>query len=132
MLRSIFFSLRARHLAVAAAVYLPLAVLMFGSWAGSVWNMVFQGVQGAPPQHVPNPSHTTIDTTPVVRENYKIGVPQAGRWIERINTDAGNYGGSNVGNSGQIWAEPSGWQGRSASVSLTLPPLSTSIFEFSG
>jgi hypothetical protein len=36
MLRSIFFSLRVRHLVVAAAVYLPLAVLMFGTWAGSL------------------------------------------------------------------------------------------------
>ncbi|MEV6495732.1 discoidin domain-containing protein, partial [Actinoplanes sp. NPDC051633] len=40
----------------------------FGSWSGSVWNMVFQGVQGAPPNHFPNPSHTVISTTPVVRE----------------------------------------------------------------
>jgi F5/8 type C domain len=56
----------------------------FGSWAGSVWNMVFQGVQGAPPQHFPNPSHTVIATTPQVREKpflyidngeYKVFVP---------------------------------------------------------
>ncbi|GLY95818.1 discoidin domain-containing protein [Actinoplanes sp. NBRC 103695] len=40
----------------------------FGSWSGSVWNMVFQGVQGAPPPHFPNPSHTVINTSPVVRE----------------------------------------------------------------
>ncbi|MFG1603575.1 discoidin domain-containing protein [Actinoplanes sp. NPDC049265] len=40
----------------------------FGSWSGSVWNMVFQGVQGAPPPHFPNPSHTVVNTTPVVRE----------------------------------------------------------------
>jgi hypothetical protein len=56
----------------------------FGSWAGSVWNMVFQGVQGAPPQHFPDPSHTVIATTPQVREKpflyldngeYKVFVP---------------------------------------------------------
>ncbi len=40
----------------------------FGSWAGSVWNMMFQGVQGAPPPSFPNPSHTVIDSTPVIRE----------------------------------------------------------------
>ncbi|MDP9818919.1 hypothetical protein J3R04_004889 [Spirilliplanes yamanashiensis] len=40
----------------------------FGSWSGSVWNMVFQGVQGAPPPNFPNPSHTVIPSTPVVRE----------------------------------------------------------------
>ncbi len=70
--------------------------------------------------------------TPVVRHGYKIGVPRAGRWEERLNTDAGIYGGSNVGNSGAIQAEPAPWQGRSASVSLTLPPLSTTIFQHSG
>jgi hypothetical protein len=40
----------------------------FGSWSGSVWNMMFQGVQGAPPPSFPNPSHTVIGSTPVIRE----------------------------------------------------------------
>jgi hypothetical protein len=40
----------------------------FGSWSGSVWNMMFQGVQGAPPPNFPNPSHTVIGSTPVIRE----------------------------------------------------------------
>ncbi|GAA3892035.1 adenylyl cyclase [Streptomyces sedi] len=39
-----------------------------GEWAGSVWNMVFVGVDGAPPHHFPDPSHTVVDTTPWVRE----------------------------------------------------------------
>jgi len=57
----------------------------FGSWAGSVWNMVFLGTNGAPPQHFPDPSHTTIGQTPKVREkpflyfdaagNYNVFVP---------------------------------------------------------
>lgn len=40
----------------------------FGSWNGGVWNMVFQGVTGAPPPNYPNPPHTVIAQTPVVRE----------------------------------------------------------------
>ncbi|MGI5149249.1 discoidin domain-containing protein [Plantactinospora sp. CA-294935] len=40
----------------------------FGSWNGSVWNMVFTGVTGAPAPHFPNPSHTVVAQTPVVRE----------------------------------------------------------------
>ncbi len=40
----------------------------FGAWEGSVWNMMFVGTQGSPPPSFPNPSHTVIDTTPVVRE----------------------------------------------------------------
>ncbi len=39
-----------------------------GRWEGGVWNMVFSGVQGAPPQAFPNPPHTTLPTTPVTRE----------------------------------------------------------------
>jgi 1,4-alpha-glucan branching enzyme len=70
--------------------------------------------------------------TPVVRENYRLGLPLAGRWVERLNTDAGLYGGSNIGNSGAIWAEQTPWNGRSASVALTLPPLSTTVFQHIG
>ncbi|GHJ49381.1 coagulation factor 5/8 type [Catellatospora sp. TT07R-123] len=40
----------------------------FGSWTGSVWNMVFTGVTGAPAPHFPNPSHTVVTNSPVVRE----------------------------------------------------------------
>jgi hypothetical protein len=40
----------------------------FGSWNGANWNMVFVGVQGAPPQSFPRPPMTTVDKTPVVRE----------------------------------------------------------------
>lgn len=39
-----------------------------GGWSGSVWNMVFAGTQGAPPNNFPNPSHTTVDNSPVTRE----------------------------------------------------------------
>jgi 1,4-alpha-glucan branching enzyme len=70
--------------------------------------------------------------TPVVRHGYRIGVPRHGLWAERLNTDAAIYGGSNVGNAGGVSAEPSPWQGRSASVSLTLPPLATVIFQHAG
>nr|WP_203987765.1 discoidin domain-containing protein [Virgisporangium aurantiacum] len=52
----------------------------FGSWAGSVWNMVFQGVAGAPPNHFPNPSHTVIATTPTVREKPFLYVTGSGEY----------------------------------------------------
>jgi 1,4-alpha-glucan branching enzyme len=52
--------------------------------------------------------------------------------VERLNTDAAIYGGSNVGNSGQVFAEHVPWHGRPASVSLTLPPLSTIVFKRAG
>lgn len=40
----------------------------YGSWNGGVWNMVFSGVTGAPPQSFPKPPFTTLATTPVSRE----------------------------------------------------------------
>ena len=40
----------------------------FGSWNGSVWNMVFSGVNGAPAQSFPNPPMTTLATTPISRD----------------------------------------------------------------
>jgi 1,4-alpha-glucan branching enzyme len=67
--------------------------------------------------------------TPVVRHNYRVGVPLPGSWVERINTDAHDYGGSGVGNLGAVKAEAVSWHDRTCSLSLTLPPLATLIFE---
>jgi hypothetical protein len=56
-------------------------------------------------------------------EDYRIGLPQAGRWREILNTDAEGYGGSGVGNLGGVQAEELPWHGRPASVVLRVPPL---------
>ena len=61
--------------------------------------------------------------TPVVRNNYRIGVPGPGYWREILNTDASYYGGSNVGNSGGTHAEFLSCHGQPYSVSITIPPL---------
>ncbi|AVT31819.1 MULTISPECIES: discoidin domain-containing protein [unclassified Plantactinospora] len=52
----------------------------FGSWNGSVWNMVFTGVAGAPAPHFPNPSHTVVAQTPVVREKPFLYVDGTGEY----------------------------------------------------
>jgi 1,4-alpha-glucan branching enzyme len=62
--------------------------------------------------------------TPVVRRNYRVGVPHGGYWREVLNTDAGEYGGSGVGNMGGVEAQREGRHGREWSLNLTLPPLS--------
>ena len=64
-----------------------------------------------------------VNATPVVRENYRVGVPGEGWYEEVLNTDAGTYGGSNIGNYGGQHAEWIGWQGKSHSLQLKLPPL---------
>jgi 1,4-alpha-glucan branching enzyme len=69
--------------------------------------------------------------TPVVRENYRIGVPGTGVYRERLNTDSQHYGGSNVGNVfGSVSAEAIPAHGRDWSVALTLPPLATLFLEW--
>ena len=65
--------------------------------------------------------------SPVVHQNYRIGVPVAGKWLEILNTDGACYGGSNVGNSGMVEAERKPWHGRDQSLNLTLPPLATLV-----
>jgi len=67
--------------------------------------------------------------TPVVRHKYRVGVPQDGAWTETLNTDAGGYGGSNVGNGGAMHADTIPAHGFPASLSLTLPPLATLILQ---
>ena len=65
--------------------------------------------------------------TPVPRYGYRLGVPQGGAWREVLNTDAGVYGGSNVGNAGIVAADGNPSHGLPASLLLTLPPLATLI-----
>jgi 1,4-alpha-glucan branching enzyme len=66
--------------------------------------------------------------TPVPREAYRLGVPAAGFYVEAINTDAGGYGGSNVGNLGGVEADTIRSHGHDHSISITLPPLGTVFF----
>lgn len=70
-------------------------------------------------------SHVVVvlNFTPVPRHGYRIGLPGEGRYRERLNSDAGVYGGSNDGNDGVVDAEPVAWMGRSHSAVLRLPPL---------
>jgi 1,4-alpha-glucan branching enzyme len=58
-------------------------------------------------------------------EDYRLPLPFAGEWREVVNTDAGAYGGSGVGNLGAVTATDDGYYGQRASATLTLPPLAT-------
>ena len=70
-----------------------------------------------------------LNFTPVVRRNYRIGVPRAGRYREVLNSDSRFYGGSDVGNSDSIASQELPWMGRSHSLPLTLPPLAALVLE---
>jgi len=70
-----------------------------------------------------------VNATPVPRHAYRVGAPGEGWYEEILNTDAGIYGGGNIGNWGGMHADSIPWQGRSHSLCLTLPPLSTIGFK---
>jgi 1,4-alpha-glucan branching enzyme len=67
--------------------------------------------------------------TPVVRYNYRVGVPQEGFWKEALNSDAPPYGGSGQGNFGGLDAAPLPIHGQPFSLNMTLPPLGMVVFQ---
>jgi 1,4-alpha-glucan branching enzyme len=67
--------------------------------------------------------------TPMVEKQYRIGVPEAGYYIELLNSDAAIYGGRNFGNGGGVQSETIPWQGRPFSVNLTIPPLAVLVLK---
>jgi 1,4-alpha-glucan branching enzyme len=67
--------------------------------------------------------------TPVPRTGYRLGVPRGGIYDEVFNGDSAFYGGSNLGNSGAIAAEPIPHHDRGHSVTLTLPPLAAVVLK---
>ena len=67
--------------------------------------------------------------TPIVRQNYRVGVPRQGLWKEVLNSDAPLYGGSGQGNFGGCEAVPLPIHGHSFSLNMTLPPLGVLIYQ---
>ncbi len=66
-----------------------------------------------------------LNFTPVPREGYRVGVPAAGLYEELLNSDAGIYGGGNLGNAGAVTTEPIPAHGHPQSLRLLIPPLGT-------
>jgi 1,4-alpha-glucan branching enzyme len=71
-----------------------------------------------------------MNATPVVRPEYRLGTPRAGTYREAINTDSHFYGGSDVGNGGDLTTQPISAHGRPQSLLLTLPPLAVLVLAF--
>jgi 1,4-alpha-glucan branching enzyme len=61
--------------------------------------------------------------TPVPREQYRIGAPTAGTYVQLISTDDMEWGGSGYGTPTRIDTEPAPFHGYAQSMTLTLPPL---------
>jgi 1,4-alpha-glucan branching enzyme len=69
-----------------------------------------------------------LNFTPVVRWNYRLGVPEAGHYREILNSDSEYYGGSNLGNAGLVATDTEPKHGHGQSLSLILPPLACMVF----
>ena len=66
--------------------------------------------------------------TPMPRQNYVLPLPNAGFWREILNSDAGIYDGSGMGNMGGVTAKAEPSHGKPARATITLPPLATLYF----
>ena len=87
-------------------------------------NSVFAWLRRAPDA---DPVAVVANFTPVPRPDYRVPLPQAGRWREIINTDAADYGGSGMGNGGFVEARA---DGGGLAATMLLPPLATIMLEF--
>jgi 1,4-alpha-glucan branching enzyme len=68
-----------------------------------------------------------LNFTPVPRWGYRIGVPQAGAYVERLSSDDRDFGGSEVDTPSRIATEPIPFHGHAQSISLVVPPLGALI-----
>jgi 1,4-alpha-glucan branching enzyme len=76
-----------------------------------------------------NPLVIILNLTPVPRENYRVGLPRAGKWREALNSDAEIYGGSNKGNLGGVTAQNVPCHNQQQSAEFFLPPMSALVFQ---
>ena len=82
-------------------------------------NSVLSWVRRAGEEHVV----VALNLTPVPRENYRIGAPQAGTYVELLSSDATRFGGSEVQTLAEVHTEDAPFHGYPQSMRLVLPPL---------
>jgi len=73
-----------------------------------------------------------LNLTPVAREGYRVGLHRPGRYVEILNTDHTDYGGSGVINTGEKHSDAVPWHGKHQSMALRLPPLGVTWFKYLG
>lgn len=66
---------------------------------------------------------TVCNFTPQPHSHYRVGVPEPGYYTELFNSDARQYGGSNMGNLGGKWTDEWWFHNKPYSLDLCLPPL---------
>lgn len=96
----------------------------FSDYGASVISFLRTGGEGTPLFWI-------FNFTPVVRYHYRVASPKSGMWEEVLNSDSMYYGGSNVGNIGQIETCPDDFGGEGY-IELTLPPLGAICLKYLG
>jgi len=97
--------------------------LQCDDWQNSVFAFVRHGKQAG------DMIVCAMNFTPIPRPNYRIGVPAPGYYGEILNSDAGIYGGANLGNLGGTHTDPLPLHGCQQSISIHLPPLAMVLFK---
>ncbi|GAB4173909.1 MAG: 1,4-alpha-glucan branching enzyme [Coleofasciculaceae cyanobacterium] len=72
---------------------------------------------------------TVCNFTPQPHSHYRVGVPEIGFYTELFNSDAKEYGGSNMGNLGGKWTDDWSFHNQPYSLDLCLPPLGVLILK---
>lgn len=70
----------------------------------------------------------TFNMTPILRKNYRFGVPKPGFYKEILNSNAAEYGGDGTGNMGGKQSEDVPHKEWGYSICLTMPPLAVNVF----
>ena len=73
--------------------------------------------------HQGNPLVCIANFAGTPHENFRLGLPWAGEWMEALNTDAAKFGGSGVGNAAGVTSVEGACNGQPASATVTVPPL---------
>ena len=68
--------------------------------------------------------------TPNARDNYRIGVPDKGAYLEVFNSDDEEFGGSGIKNVNDIITEDTPWHNQQQSIQIKIPPLATIYLKF--
>jgi 1,4-alpha-glucan branching enzyme len=105
------------------------------SWEGFRWleaenrdESVFAFVRQCLPGERGPPLIVAFNCTPVPRDHYTLGAPEAGRYRKLLDSDATWFAGSGYSQQEDAYAEPQGWRDFPARIQITLPPLAIVIW----
>lgn len=70
-----------------------------------------------------------LNFTPIPRQAYRCGVPQAGHYRMLFNSDAAVYGGSQCTPGGDVHTDAVPWMQQPVSLSIDIPPLAGVILQ---